>query len=117
MKRIIITAFVAICINLETNAQNCLTGKLDTRVAANLQTGLSDFLSNNITSVEKIRDIKFETPPFPPSDVMYLKMTADSIPVQVYNPTHAKGLPIVISYHLGGFVTPGLSSMKYDFWR
>lgn len=117
MKHIFITAFAAVGIWWAAAAQNCSTGKLDPRVAAALQSGLSDFLSNNMTSVEKLRDLKFEAPLIPLSDVTYLKVTADSIPVEVYNPTHGKGLPIIISYHPGGFVTPLLASMKYGYWR
>src|SRR5437764_6315698 len=99
------------------NAQNCHTGKLDSRVAVILKTVLSDLPSSPTTSVEQIRDVKIQTPAFPLSDVLHLKITADSIPVQVYNPAHATGLPIIISYHPGGFVTPVLPSMKYDFWK
>ncbi|MEX6689341.1 alpha/beta hydrolase [Danxiaibacter flavus] len=117
MKLVFISLVIWLCSCATIYAQKCGSGKLDPRVADVLKAGLGDFLSTYTTSVEKIRDLKFETPDFPSSDVKYLKVTADSIPVQVYNPAHATGMTIIISYHPGGFVTPILPSMKYDFWR
>ncbi|MBC3787676.1 alpha/beta hydrolase [Spirosoma utsteinense] len=98
-------------------AQPCQTGKLDPRVAVALRTVLADLPSSLTTSVEQIRAIKMKAPDFPKADVRYLTITADSIPLQVYNPAHATGLPIIISYHPGGFVTPILPFMAYEFWR
>jgi acetyl esterase len=100
-----------------TNAQTCHSGKLDPRVAISLRTELSDLPSSTTTSVEQMRDIKIKTPAFPQSDVRYIKITSDSIPIQIYNPAHGKDLPIIISYHPGGFVTPVLPFMEYEFWR
>jgi acetyl esterase len=78
---------------------------------------LTDLPSSSTASVEQIRDVKISTPAFPSADVQYIKITPDSIPVEIYNPAHTSGLPIIISYHPGGFVTPILPFMKYDFWR
>ena len=102
---------------LVTNAQPCQSGKLDPRVAVALRTVLSDLPSSPTTSVEQIREVKIKAPAFPHDDLHQIKITADSITMQIYNPAHATGLPIIISYHPGGFVTPILPFMEYDFWR
>lgn len=103
--------------SLVATAQPCQTGQLDPRVAAALRDVLTDLPSSQTASVEQIRDVKIKTPAFPKSDVQYQTITADRIPIQIYNPAHATGLPIVISYHPGGFVTPILPFMEYEFWR
>jgi acetyl esterase len=112
---LIILTFVGL--NIVGNAQSCQTGNLDTRVAEALNTFLTDLPSSANASVEEIRDVKISTPDFPKSDVQYRKVTMDSIPIQIYNPTQNKGLPIIINYHPGGFVTPILSFMEFEFWR
>lgn len=117
MKRSFIGLFIFSLSSLLASAQPCQTGKLDPRVATALRTVLADLPSSLTTSVEQIRDVRIKTPAFPKADVRYLRVTADSLSVQVYNPTHATGLPIIISYHPGGFVTPILPFMEYDFWR
>lgn len=100
------------------DAQTCLTGKLDPRVAQTLRTVLSDLQPESATtSVEQIREVKIKAPSFPQADVKHIKVTGDSIPIHIYNPAHTAGLPIIISYHPGGFVTPTLPFMEYDFWR
>lgn len=104
-------------IGLAADGQPCQTGNLDPRVAATLKTVLPDLPALFNTSVEQIRDVKMPTPAFPAADVQALKITADSIPIQVYNPAHTTGLPIIISLHPGGFVTPLLPFMEYDCWR
>lgn len=98
-------------------AQPCQTGKLDPRVARALRTVLTDLPSSLTTSVEQIRDVRIKAPAFPKADVRYLNVTADSISIRVYNPAHTTGLPIIISYHPGGFVTPLLPFMAYECWR
>jgi acetyl esterase len=102
---------------VSVHAQPCQTNKLDPRVALTLRTVLADLPDSSTASVEQIRDVKIQTPDFPAEDVQFMKITPDSIPVYVYNPAHATGLPIIISYHPGGFVTPMLPFMKYDAWR
>lgn len=106
-----------ICINAVAPAQPCNTGKLDPRVANALQTVLSDLPDSSTASVEQIRDVKIETPAFPVSNIQQAKITADSITMQIYNPAHATNLPVIISYHPGGFVTPVLPFMRFEFWR
>jgi acetyl esterase len=99
--------------------QSCETGKLDPRVAATLQTVLTDLPASGLNSVEQIRAVKMPTLDFPASDVRHLKVSMDSIPLQIYTPSRTRGgpIPIIISFHPGGFVTPILPFMEYDFWR
>lgn len=116
MKYLFIFLF-AVWANFDTHAQTCNSGRLDSRVATALRTILTDLQASPATSVEQIRDVKIETPRFPQADVEYMKVTADSIPIQIYHPHHAAGLPVIVSLHAGGFVTPILSFMQYEFWR
>jgi acetyl esterase len=115
MKTHIIIALMISAIT--SNAQVCETGVLDARVAETLRTVLTDLPSSPTTSVEQIRDVKIQSPPFPASDLTLIKVTGDSIPIQIYNPWKGSNLPIIISYHPGGFVTPVLPFMQYEFWR
>lgn len=98
-------------------AQTCNTGRLDPRVARALKTVLRDLPGSPTASVEKIRDVRIPVSPFPQGDLQMLKVTPDSIPIQVFNPLHTTGLPIIIYYHPGGFVTPLLPFMQYECWR
>ncbi|MBL7697150.1 MAG: alpha/beta hydrolase [Chitinophagaceae bacterium] len=116
MKRIFISLLFANG-SFFTDAQVCNSGNLDPRVATALRSKLFDLSAPSTTSVEKIRDVKIKSPAFPKADVQYIKITGDSIPVQVYNPAHTTNMPIIISYHAGGFVTPILPFMEYEFWR
>lgn len=102
---------------LNIQAQSCNTGRLDPRVAVALKTVLRDLPGSTTTSVEQIRDVRVPVQPFPKEDLTTLKVTADSITLQVYNPLHKEGLPIIIYYHPGGFVTPMLPFMQYECWR
>ena len=45
-----------------------------------------------------------------------MKITADSIPVLVFNPSHAQNLPIIINYHGGGFISPLLPGFEQFVW-
>jgi acetyl esterase len=98
-------------------AQTCNTGRLDPRVARALKTVLHDLPGSPTASVEQIRDVRIPVSPFPQGDLQMLKVTIDSIPIQVFNPLHTTGLPMIIYYHPGGFVTPLLPFMQYECWR
>ncbi len=52
--------------------------------------------------------------PYPAKDVEHIKVTSDSIPVLIFNTSHAKGLRLIINYHPGGFITPLTAGM--DIW-
>lgn len=98
-------------------AQTCNTGQLDPRVALALKTVLRDLPGSPAASVERIRDVRIPVAPFPQEDLQIQKVTADSIPIHIFNPLHRTGLPIIIYYHPGGFVTPLLPFMQYECWR
>ncbi|SKC20622.1 alpha/beta hydrolase [Dyadobacter psychrophilus] len=114
----LIPLLLALSISLTiVQAQTCNTGWLDPRVARALKTVLRDLPGFPTASVEKIRDVRIPVTPFPQTDMQILKVTTDSIPIQVFNPLHKTGLPIIIYYHPGGFVTPLLPFMQYECWR
>lgn len=111
---LILVFSVTLCV---VQAQTCNTGRLDARVALALKTVLRDLPGSSTASVEQIRDVRIPVTPFPQEDLQMLKVTADSIPIHIFNPLHTTGLPIIIYYHPGGFVTPLLPFMQYECWR
>jgi acetyl esterase len=104
----------------EVSAQTCGTRQLDTRVASFLKMiGYQDL------SIEQLRDIPIEQIkfpiipliPYPKEDVKHIKITADSIPVLIFNPAHAQNLPIIINYHGGGFISPLVPGLEHSLWQ
>jgi len=55
--------------------------------------------------------------PYPKEDVQRIKITADSIPVLVFNPAHASNLPVIIHYHGGGFISPLVQGLERALWQ
>lgn len=55
--------------------------------------------------------------PYPTEDVSRIKITADSIPVLIFNPAHSENLPIIINYHGGGFISPLVPGLEYSLWQ
>lgn len=106
--------------NQPLQAQTCTSGKLDSTVVAFLKKIPAD----NRTLEELRKTTNFENDrkggppatPYPQTDVVRTKITADSIPILVFNPLHTKGLPIIIHYHGGGFVVPITPWMESIFW-
>jgi acetyl esterase len=100
-------------------AQACGARHLDPRVAAFLKIIGQQDLSLEQLRTLPIEQIKFAGPPiipYPKQDVTRIKITADSIPVLIFNPLHAQNLPIVINYHGGGFISPLLSGLEHSLW-
>jgi acetyl esterase len=67
-----------------------------------------------------IEQIKFAGPPlmpYPTEDVQRVKITADSIPVLIFNPLHTTGLPVLINYHGGGFISPLIPGLEHSLWQ
>lgn len=101
-------------------AQPCGTRQLDPRVAAFLK-----MIGNKDLTIEELRTIPIEQIrltgpppiPYPKEDVQRIKITADSIPVLVFNPSHANNLPVIINYHGGGFFLPLLKGLEYSLWQ
>lgn len=123
MKKSIFIFFLSIAFafnHQELIAQTCGTRQLDPRVAVFLK-----MIGNVDLSLEQLRNmpieqIRFAGPPaipYPAADVQRIKITADSIPVLVFNPTHAQNLPILINYHGGGFISPLLKGLEHSLWQ
>jgi acetyl esterase len=104
----------------EVTAQTCGTRQLDPRVASFLKMiGYQDMTIEQLRSIP-INQIKFAGPPpipYPIEDVKRIKITTDSIPVLVFNPTHAQNIPIIINYHGGGFISPLLPCLEHSLWQ
>ncbi|MBK7559796.1 MAG: alpha/beta hydrolase [Chitinophagaceae bacterium] len=102
------------------NAQTCGTRQLDIRVAAFLKMiGYHDMTLEQLR-VMPISQLKYTGPPlipYPEEDVTRIKITADSIPVLIFNPAHAQNLPIIINYHGGGFIAPLIPGLEYSLWQ
>jgi acetyl esterase len=101
-------------------AQTCGTRELDPRIASFLKIiGYQDL------SIEQLRDLPIELlkfpqlplMPYPKEDVQRMKITADSIPVLIFNPLHSEKLPIIINYHGGGFISPLVPGLEYSLWQ
>lgn len=55
--------------------------------------------------------------PYSAADVKRIRITADSIPVLIFNPAHAINLPILINYHGGGFFLSLLQGLEHELWQ
>lgn len=117
---LIFLSIVLLCNQQALFAQTCGTRQLDPRVASFLK-----MIGNEDLSIEKLRSlpieqIKFAGPPsrpYPKEDVKRIKITADSIPVLIFNSSHAQNLPVLINYHGGGFISPLLPGLEYSLWQ
>jgi acetyl esterase len=103
------------------HAQTCKSGTLNAEVAGFLKRIPADNRSlEEMKSSPNFVEYRRNGPPaipYPAKDVEHIKVTADSIPVLVFNPSHAKGLPIIINYHPGGFISPLTAGMEYMAWN
>ena len=117
--------FLILCLLLLSSrqgimAQSCGTRQLDPRVASFLKMiGYTDLSLEQLRKMP-IAQVKYAGPPvrpYPPADVKRIKVTADSIPVLVFNPTHGQNLRIIINYHGGGFISPLLPGLEYSLWQ
>ena len=123
MKKSIFIIFLSIILvfsRQELFAQTCGTRQLDPRVVSFLKMiGYQDMTIEQLRNIP-IEQIKFAGPPlmpYPKADVKRIKITSDSIPVLVFNPSHAKNLPILINYHGGGFISPLLPGLEHSLWQ
>lgn len=103
----------------ETFGQFCGTRQLDPRVASFLKMiGYQDMTLEQLRNIP-VEQIKYAGPPlipYPKEDVKRIKITADSIPVLIFNPAHAQNLPVIINYHGGGFIAPLIPGLEHSLW-
>ena len=105
----------------ELFAQSCGSRKLDPRIAEFLKM----IGANQDMTIEQYRSIPAEQlkllgappMPYPIEDVQHIKITADSIPVLIFNPAHKQNLPIIINYHPGGFFATLHQGFQYKMWE
>lgn len=123
MKHSLLVIFISIIFGLnqhELFAQTCGTRQLDPRVASFLKLiGYEDLSIEQLQKIpiEQIRAVGPPVIPYPAADVKRIKITADSIPVLIFNPSHANNLPILINYHGGGFFIPLVKSLEHSLWQ
>lgn len=123
MKKSLFIIFLSIILifkGQELIAQGCGKRELDPRVSSFLKMiGYQDMTIDQLRDVP-IELIKFPVIPlipYPKEDVTRIKITADSIPVLIFNPSHAQNLPILINYHGGGFISPLVPGLEHSLWR
>src|SRR5688500_408372 len=123
MKKLIFLSFLSLLLvfnRQQVLAQSCGARQLDPKIAAFLKMiGYEDLTLEQLRSLP-IEQIKFAGPPvrpYPKEDVLRIKITADSIPVLIFNPSHAQNLPILINYHGGGFISPLIPALEHSRWQ
>jgi acetyl esterase len=96
-------------------AQICGNRQLDPGIASFLKLiGYKDLSLEQLRAmpIEQLKYVEIPLIPYPAEDVKRIKFTPDSIPVLIFNPAHAKNLPIIIHYHGGGFISPLLHGLE-----
>lgn len=122
MMRLLYAVFTTIMLfmmGMEVQAQ-CGTRKLDPQIAGFLKIiNYKDLSLEELRKlpIEEIKYVKVPQVPYPAADVKRIKITGDSIPVLVFNPTHGENLPVIIHYHGGGFISPLLPGLEYSLWQ
>ncbi len=112
--------FVFTSQELFAQTQSCGSRLLDPRVAYFLKLiGYEDHSIEQLRAmpIEQIKFPQLPLIPYPAADVKRIKITADSIPVLVFNPAHAQNLPVIINYHGGGFIMPLLPGLEHSLWQ
>ena len=100
-------------------AQTCGSRQLDPGIASFLKIiGYKDLTLEQlrVMPIEQIKYVDIPLIAYPAEDVKRIKITADSIRILVFNPAHAKNLPVIIHYHGGGFISPLLHGLEQSLW-
>ncbi|MES2331288.1 MAG: alpha/beta hydrolase [Bacteroidota bacterium] len=123
MKKIFLIIFLIIsflCSGQVLWGQAPVSKQLDPRVSGFLKMiGYQDLTIEQLRALP-IAQIKYPMlpmVPYPKEDVKRIKITADSIPVLIFNPAHSEHLPIIINYHGGGFISPLVPGLEYSLWQ
>ena len=119
-KSLLILSIVLVCNRSEIFGQTCGARHLDPGIASFLK-----MIGNEDLTLEQLRKIPIAqlrltgppSIPYPAADVKRIKITADSVPVLIFNPSHASNLPILINYHGGGFFLPLLQGLEHSLWQ
>lgn len=106
--------------NQQVFAQSCGTRQLDPNVAYFLKLinykdqSLKEFRS---LPIEQLKTVELPMIPYPQEDVKRIKITADSIPILIFNATHEQKIPVIINYHGGGFIIQLLPGLEHGYWQ
>jgi acetyl esterase len=111
-------ALLIICVShFPLVAQSCKTGVLDPQVKTFL-THFGPELTLEQRRAVPIEKLKNAGPPeykkLPEEYVQRIRITADSIRVNVVKAVQRQNLPVIINYHGGGFIMPLLPWMEYE---
>src|SRR5450755_3368798 len=119
MKKVTIILLYSFSLTISAIAQHCNTGVLDPRIAVLLKDVIHDIppAISNISLEQIQKDRQKADSSYGIGDLHRIKVTADSIPISVFNTAHEKGLPVIIYYHFGGFILPLLPIMEQACWK
>jgi acetyl esterase len=122
MNKVLLFAFLSVFVFKQQAlfAQSCGSRQLDPDIAGFLKTiGYKDLTLEQLRSlpIAQIKFVDLPPRPYPKEDVQRIKITADSIPVLVFNPLRQQNLPVIINYHGGGFISPLLPGLEYSLWQ
>jgi acetyl esterase len=119
MKKVTIILLYSFSLTIPAIAQHCITGVLDPRIAVLLKDAIHDIppAIPNIPVEQIQKDRQKADSSYGIGDLHRIKVTADSIPISVFNTAHEKELPVIIYYHFGGFILPLLPTMEQACWK
>src|SRR6267378_6356636 len=118
--RLAFTFLLSGLLPITAHPQSCATGKVDERVAAFLKSlGPEQTLAQiKASSIEQLKNagpslfVKL-----PADSVKRIKITKDSIRVNVVKVNQKDRIPVIINFHPGGFIAPLLPWMEYEAMR
>lgn len=121
MALLVPSALLVFFTNSLVYAQTCASGKLDPAVAEFLKMIPADSRSleemKRSTNFVEYRKMGPPPTPYPANDVQHIKITSDSIPILIFNPSHERGLPIIIHHHPGSFIIPLTAFTEFFAWK